>query len=104
MTMAQFADKVPTIAPRYVRTLVLDSSGVSGPWDFTITFSPVPPNLIGGAGGVPPATDAVAASDPDGGTSFFGAVEKQLGIKLEMRTRSMPVLVIDHVEEQPIGN
>jgi uncharacterized protein (TIGR03435 family) len=31
-------------------------------------------------------------------------VNKQLGLKLEMRKRAMPVLVIDHVEEKPTDN
>ena len=32
------------------------------------------------------------------------AVRKQLGLKLEMRKRMLPVLVIDHIEEKPAEN
>ena len=32
------------------------------------------------------------------------ALSKQLGIKMEMRKRKLPVLVIDHVEEKPTDN
>jgi uncharacterized protein (TIGR03435 family) len=33
--------------------------------------------------------------------SVFDAVERQLGMKLEMHKRNLPVLVIDHIEEKP---
>jgi uncharacterized protein (TIGR03435 family) len=32
------------------------------------------------------------------------ALEKQLGLKLELQKRPMPVLVIDHVEQKPTEN
>ena len=32
------------------------------------------------------------------------ALNKQLGLKLEMQKRPLPVLVIDHVEEKPADN
>jgi uncharacterized protein (TIGR03435 family) len=35
---------------------------------------------------------------------LFDAVEKQLGLKLEMRKRTYPVFVIDHIEEKPTEN
>jgi uncharacterized protein (TIGR03435 family) len=31
-------------------------------------------------------------------------VEKQLGLKLEKQQRSMPVIVIDHIEQKPTDN
>jgi hypothetical protein len=42
----------------------------------------------------PPGGEAVA-SDPGGGLSLFDAVSKQLGLKLDMQKRPLPVLVID---------
>jgi uncharacterized protein (TIGR03435 family) len=44
------------------------------------------------------------ASDPSGGISLPDAMNKQLGLKMELRKRPMQVLVIDHVEEKPIDN
>lgn len=100
MTMAEFADVLQPIAPGYLRLPVADETGLAGRWNFTFNFSPV--------GAVQPAarpadgTGGAGASDPTGAISLFDAVNKQLGLKLEMRKRSMPVLVIDKVEQQPI--
>src|SRR5439155_22468758 len=77
-------------------------------WDFTFSFTAIPPNQLAGMRGAPsaalPAETAVAASDPVGGTSVFDAVEKQLGVKLEAQKRPYPVFVIDHIEEKPTDN
>jgi uncharacterized protein (TIGR03435 family) len=37
-------------------------------------------------------------------SSIFEAVEKQLGFKLEMHKRTLPVIVIDYIEQQPTDN
>jgi uncharacterized protein (TIGR03435 family) len=39
-----------------------------------------------------------------GGMSLFDAIEQQLGLKLEGAKRSMPVFVIDKIEETPTEN
>jgi uncharacterized protein (TIGR03435 family) len=52
----------------------------------------------------PTAAGAAVASEPSGGMSLFEAMEKHLGMKLEMHRRSLPVFVIDHVEEKPTDN
>ena len=106
MTMAQFAEQLQTLAPDYFYYPVLDATGIEGAWDFTLSFSSANQlqtgTVSGGAGvsdgGVP------AASEPNVALSFFDAVNKQLGVKLEMHKRPMPVLVIDHIEEKPTDN
>lgn len=109
MTMAQFADLLPGIAPGYLRTTVADATGLEGGWDFTFSFSPAGIlNLNrpqGGEGGAPAAGGALPeASEPTGAISLFDAVVKQLGLKLETTKRPMPVLVIDQIERKPIDN
>ena len=105
--MAQFADQLQIIAGPYVHYPVVNATGLEGAWDFSFTYSPIPPNQLAGQRGAPPgatpAADAVAA-DPGGGTSLFDAVEKQLGLKLESQKRPYPVFVIDHIEEKPTEN
>jgi uncharacterized protein (TIGR03435 family) len=49
--------------------------------------------LMGGK----PAEDSSAPTE-DTGPSILTAVQEQLGLKLEPRTASVDVLVIDHVE------
>jgi uncharacterized protein (TIGR03435 family) len=105
ITMAQFADQLQTLAGNYVHYPVTDSTGLEGAWDFSFTYSPINPTQLAGLRGSPPAgaTDP-GASDPVGGTSLLDAIEKQLGLKLEMQKRPHPVLVIDHMEEKPTEN
>jgi uncharacterized protein (TIGR03435 family) len=41
------------------------------------------------------------ATEPAGLTSYE-AVERQLGVKLVKQKRSVPVIVVDHVDEKPL--
>jgi uncharacterized protein (TIGR03435 family) len=110
--MAQFAERLQNIATSYIRYPVLNATGIEGAWDFTLTFSRVDPNRPGGGGrnggkggGPAPVAGGVGgASDPSGGISLFDALDKQLGLKLEMQRRPEPVFVIDHIEEKPTDN
>jgi len=104
MTMAQFAEKLQSIAPGYIHSPVLDATGLNGAWDFTLSFSPA--GMFRGGGGrggdaVQPPGAGAEASDPGGGLTLLEAVEKELGLKLEMQKRPISVLVIDHVEQKP---
>jgi uncharacterized protein (TIGR03435 family) len=112
VTMAQFAEMLPNIASGYLRTNVVDSTGLEGGYDFTFSFSPInvlqtaqtakPP-----AGDVtkPPSGDApTSAADPVEALSLFTALNKQLGLKLETMKRPVQVLVIDKVERKPLEN
>jgi len=104
MTMAQFAEDLARIAGGYIRVPVVDATGLTGAYDFTLSFSGA--GRVGGAGvrggdATAAAGATPAASDPTGGLSLFDAVQKQLGLKLELRKRPLPVLVIDSVQEKP---
>ena len=41
MTMAEFANQLPGIAPGYLRLPVADGTGLQGSWNFTFAFSSV---------------------------------------------------------------
>lgn len=81
----------------------LDNTGLEGSWDFTITYN-ITAQLnsqfpqFAGRGGA--AADG-QAPDPDMGLTFNGAIEKELGLKVKMEKRDMPVLIFDHVETIP---
>jgi uncharacterized protein (TIGR03435 family) len=108
MTMAQFTEDLPRMAGGYFRIPVLDATGLTDAYDFTLNFSPIGLLTGGPAGGrggdAPPAAGAPLASDPTGGLSVFDAINRQLGLKMEKTKRSMPVLIIDHIEEKPTDN
>ena len=109
MTLARFAEELQAIAPNYLRYPVLNASGIEGVWDFTFTFSLIPPNLLAASGMSAEGRGAriggsETSGDPVGGISLFDALEKQLGLKLEKHKRPEPVFVIDHIEEQPTDN
>jgi uncharacterized protein (TIGR03435 family) len=105
VTMAQFAEMLPNIAPGYLRTNVVDATGMEGGFDFTFSFSPA------GATQVPRGSTAEgssasegAAADPSGGITLFDALNKQLGLKLDTVKRPVQVLVIDKVERKASEN
>jgi uncharacterized protein (TIGR03435 family) len=104
MTMAQFAEQIQAYDSDIFYP-VADGTGLDGVWDFTIQYDPLA-NLnarfpqFGGAAAAPNGE----ASDPTGSLSLTAAIEKQLGLKLEIHKRPEPVMVIDHMEEKPIEN
>jgi uncharacterized protein (TIGR03435 family) len=65
---------------------VIDATGLTGKYDFMLTFAP---------DGAPPDVD---------GVNVFAAFEQQLGLKLEARKIPIEEFVIDHVEKAPIDN
>jgi uncharacterized protein (TIGR03435 family) len=111
ITMTQFAQQLQSIAPLYFHYPVLDDTAIMGSWDFSFTFSRIPPDLLGGGGGglrsADPAPIAVPAGDPSdtgGAISILDAIKKQLGMRLDVQKRPQPVFVIDHIERKPTEN
>ncbi len=106
MTMAQFAVQLQNIAPGYIKSPVLDSTGLEGSYTFTLSFSPAGAANPGGGRGGPaqPAAAPGEASDPSGAITLFEAIDKQIGLKLQQQKRPVHVLVIDHVERKPVEN
>ena len=100
--MAQFAGQIQPLVSGYIKTPVLDATGIDGAYDFTLSYTGA--GKLRNGGGPPEGAGAGMASDPSGGISFFDALNKQLGLKLEKVKRPVPVLAIDHVEEKPTEN
>ncbi len=95
-TMADLAEFLEQQAGGYIDHPIVDATGLQGGWDFVIGWTArqmmqTAPNAEG------------AAPDP-GSLSVFEAVEKELGLKLVKQTKSIPVIVVDHVDEKPIEN
>ncbi len=102
MTMAQFAEDLSAMASGYLKEPVVDATGLAGAWDFTLNFSGI--GIFNAGRGSDAGAGPLGASAPSGALSLFDAIQKQLGLKLEQRKRPMPVLVIDHIEENPTDN
>ncbi|MBV8845515.1 MAG: TIGR03435 family protein [Bryobacterales bacterium] len=93
-------------------TPVVDKTGLSGKYDFTLTFSrepgqglpglppppPPPPGGDAGPGKLGPGPDLSDAAN------LFTAVQEQLGLKLDKKKGPLDVLVIDHMEKTPTEN
>ncbi len=103
VTMTQFAHQLQILAPDYLANEVLDATGLSGAWDFTISFSRAS-QLDGDTTGNGAVAETGSATEPVGGLSLFDAVHRQLGLQLQLRKRMLPTLVIDRMESQPKEN
>ena len=104
MTMAQFAEQLPNLAGGYAHVTVLDTTGLTDAYDFTLSFSPIGLVRNGGVPGRPEGQQGTEPGDPNGALPLPDAVSKQLGLKLELKKRPMQVLVIDHIDEKPTEN
>jgi uncharacterized protein (TIGR03435 family) len=88
---------------------VIDNTGLTGKYDFTIEFSCEGCSGLGsnmavanGAAAAAPPADATMGSDLP---NILVALEKQIGLKL-VKTKAVPLdlIVVDHVEKIPTGN
>jgi uncharacterized protein (TIGR03435 family) len=95
VTMAQFAASLHAFAVGDIFDGVEDATSPGGRYDFTLSFTPR--YLLDQSAGS-------AGSDPTGGISLSSAIARQLGLKLELRKRPLPTVVIDHMEEKPRPN
>lgn len=84
-TLADFIQLLPTRLQR----MVIDRTGLAGPWDLTLTYTPELSQVP--AGTVEPG--AQPTLDPNG-PSIFTAVQEQLGLRLEATRAPVDVLVI----------
>jgi bla regulator protein blaR1 len=90
-------DELAQLLSRHLGAPVTNKTGLQGRYNFNLNWAGANPNATG--------ADSQAGSDHPGvsGSSFFDAVQEQLGLKLEPQTGPTEVLVIDHVEK-PAGN
>lgn len=90
-TMTDFAGVMQTAV---LDRPVVDQTGLSGRFDFMLTWTPDEFQFGGLGVKVPPPADN-AATAPD----LYTAVQQQLGLKIESTKAPVDVLVIDHVEK-----
>ncbi|MDR3703826.1 MAG: TIGR03435 family protein [Candidatus Sulfopaludibacter sp.] len=88
MSAAEIAENLHEMAGGYLRQPVVDSTGLKGTYDFDLKWT--------GRG-------QLAAAGADG-ISIFDAVDKQLGLKLELAKAPLPVVVVESVDQKPTEN
>jgi uncharacterized protein (TIGR03435 family) len=87
MSMAELANRLPSMASQYVDRVVIDRTGLSGPYDFQLDWLPIAGMAVGS----------------NSESSLFEALAR-LGLKLEQRKEPLPVIVVDHVDRVPTEN
>jgi uncharacterized protein (TIGR03435 family) len=87
-TMETFATNLHDWAGGYLTDPVIDTTGLKGGWDFDIKWTGRGQLQKAGADGI----------------SIFDAVDKQLGLKLDLQTAPRPVLIVDSVNQKPTAN
>jgi uncharacterized protein (TIGR03435 family) len=95
-TMAQFAERLPSVAAAYIHPPVLDLTSLKGAYDFDVYWTPKGQLSAGAKAG-----EAGQAPTPTDDLTVFEAVDKQLGLKLEEQKHPIQVLVVDHVDRTP---
>ncbi len=90
--------------------LVVDQTGLTGKYDFTLAFSaegfgrggplpPPPPPPPGGEGG---GRGMGEAGEP--APTLIAAIQDQLGLKIESKKLPVDIVVVDHIEKTPTEN
>jgi uncharacterized protein (TIGR03435 family) len=93
-TMAQVASALSTLTNTgsSLNRLVVDRTGLGGPYSLELHFTPEHMPAFG-PGGPPPGMPTI---DPNG-PSIFAAVQEQLGLKLDAQRGPVDVLVVDRI-------
>jgi uncharacterized protein (TIGR03435 family) len=93
-TMADFASWLSAQAGRHVS----DATGLKAKYDISIYWA----EDSGRA--APPNADGTASAPEDSGPTLFGALQEQLGLKLESKKGMVDTIVVDRVERVPTEN
>lgn len=91
-TMAEFA---AVMQAAVLDRPVVDQTGLTGRYDFLLTWTPDQSQFVGLGATVPPPPADNADAPPD----LFTAFQQELGLRLESTKAPVEVLVIDHVEK-----
>ena len=79
-----------------LRRPVRDMTGLSGNYEFNLTWTPDDT--------MPAGVDNTSTAPDDRPPSIFTVLQEQLGLKLEPQKFTMQTVVVDHVEKVPTEN
>jgi uncharacterized protein (TIGR03435 family) len=77
---------------------VIDKTGLTGEYDFTLEWTPEPGQGGPEAIGLPPDTRLPPPPDSNG-PSIFTALQEQLGLRLDAQKGSVDIIVVDRAEK-----
>lgn len=80
---------------------VVDKTGLTGTYDFNLTYAYIP---TGVEPGMPVPAAAVEGSVGDAGPDLFTAFESQLGLRLEAKKGPVEMVSVDKVNKTPTEN
>jgi uncharacterized protein (TIGR03435 family) len=109
---AQTMEQVANLLGNQLNHPVVDKTGLTAKYDFTLEFAPDPSFFKGPAGMMPPPVgpppggdrpEIPGASDPSG-VPLAGALQQQLGLRLQPAKAPLDVLVIDRANKVPSEN
>ena len=97
-------DMFANVLSHQLGRIVLDKTGLTGKYDFTLHWTPGPNegSMMPGPGPGPGREGPGGAPPPppeESGPSLFTALQEQLGLKLESQKAPVEILVIEHVEK-----
>lgn len=92
LTMREFAKQLHQMAGGYIHNQVADFTGLKGTYTVTVKWSPRQ------------APKANESGESIANVSIFDAVNRQLGLNLELTKRTVPVVAVDSVERTPTQN
>ncbi len=99
-SMAELAVNLTRMAGAYIDHPIVDATELQGGWNFLVGWTPKG-MLQSQPAPNPNQPGAIAEASEPNGISVFEAVQRELGLKLVKQTRSIPVIVVDHVNEKP---
>jgi uncharacterized protein (TIGR03435 family) len=103
---AQTISQLAAILSNQLNRPVLDKTGLTGKYDFTIDYNPgafvLPPQLGQPAPGAAAAAPGDNAGEP--GPDLAAAVQQQLGLRLVASKATLDLVVIDKANKVPTGN
>ena len=102
-SIAELTQQLQRQANAYIDHPIVDATGLDGGWDFVMGWTAraqlEKPQTA--------SSDAQAGATPDAsapnGISVWDAMERELGLKLVKEKRTIPVTVVDHVDEKPLN-
>jgi uncharacterized protein (TIGR03435 family) len=89
-------DQLASTIAEYLKRPVVDQTGLTGRYDFTLAFESDPRETTERA--------QPGAALENAGPTIFAAVQEQLGLRLEAKRGPVEMVIVDRVDRVPTQN